>query len=463
MSAPIERRAAGSSDDLRIQKSLSYCWKEGVAAQVMIGIVDYYLIPFALLLGASNPEIGILVAVPNLLSSISQFFAVQAVRFAGNRLRLILYGVFVQALTLLPLGLLAYANVSKRILFLTLAITLFKTIGSLIGPAWGSLVSEYLPANRRGAYFGWRSRVVGSAGLVNLCFWGAFLYYWKRADSAAGAFLLLFIAAGVARLVSLYLMAKMEDLPFHPTRESEFTFWMFVRRFRESNFVKFVLFVAALTFATNLAAPYFSVHMLKNLHFNYLNYMTVHLASVVTSLIAFPVWGRHADHVGNARILKTTSFFIPIIPLLWLLPRSPLPLFFVEMFSGLVWGGFNLCATNFIFDAVTPSKRVRCLGYFNLINGVAVFLGASIGGYLSTRLPPVFGMPLLTLFILSSGARLLAHFFLSATFTEVRADARPASSLDLFFSVVGIRPMFGRNGEVYGLIPKAYAKFGKRQ
>jgi hypothetical protein len=239
----------------------------------------------------------------------------------------------------------------------------------------------------------------------------------------------------------------MVDLPFKPTTESEFTFLMFLGRFKESNFVKFVLYVSSITFATHLAAPYFSVYLLRDLRFSYLGYMSVHLAAVASGLVAFPIWGKHADVVGNAKILKITSLLIPLIPLLWLVSKRFVYLTGVEFFAGFVWGGFNLCTTNFIYDAVSPEKRVRCLGYFNLINGMAIFGGASLGGFLADRLPLLWGFSFLSLFLLSGLLRFLAHFFLSRHFREVRESARKVSSVRLFFSVVGIRPLAGLNRE----------------
>ncbi len=218
---------------------------------------------------------------------------------------------------------------------------------------------------------------------------------------------------------------------------------MFLRRFRESNFVKYVLYVASITFATQLAAPYFSVYMLRDLKLDYLRFMLVHLAAVFAGLFAFPIWGKHADVVGNAKILKMTGLLIPIIPVLWLFSSHFWYLIAIQIFSGFIWGGFNLCATNFIYDSVSAPKRVRCLGYFNLINGAAIFLGATIGGFLATRLPPISGYDLLSLFLLSGIFRLFAYFFLSSHFQEVRKTTRHVSSLKLFFSVVGIRPLAG--------------------
>ena len=435
-----------SSITNQIEKSLDVSWKEGIPASMMLGIMDYYLIPYGLFLGATALDIGILIAIPNLIASISQLLSVRAVRLAGSRLRFLVWATAIQAIALVPVAVLSFLHFKAAITALVVFITMFKVLGNLIATAWGSLLSDYLPPEKRGHYFGWRSQVVGMAAVASVGIAGSFLYLMNHRLPALG-FALLFFAAACLRGISSGLMSKMVDLPLHHEPGSDFTFLMFLRRFRQSNFVKYVLYVASITFAVHLASPYFSVYMLRDLNFNYLSYMAVHLASVVAGLIAFPVWGKHADLIGNARILKIASLLIPIIPVLWLFSSNVIYLVGVEMFSGFVWGGFNLCTSNFIYDAVSPAKRVRCLGYFNLINGVAIFSGASLGGFLADRLPSFFGFPILTLFFLSGLIRFLAHFLLSRRFQEVREKTRPTSSLELFFSVVGIRPITGLNRE----------------
>ena len=58
-------------------------------------------------------------------------------------------------------------------------------------------------------------------------------------------------------------------------------------------------------------------------------------------------------------------------------------------------------------------RRVRYLGYFNLINGGAAFAGASLGGYLADGTSPAHGPSLITLFLLSAILRFVASLFLS--------------------------------------------------
>ncbi|OQA56335.1 MAG: Major Facilitator Superfamily protein [Candidatus Omnitrophica bacterium ADurb.Bin277] len=434
----------------RYFKSLNLSWKEGIPASAMQSMVDEYLIPLGLFLGATPWEIGLLVAIPNLFGSCAQFFAVRIVKVLGSRLRCLATGAVLQVAFLVPIACLAPIGMPKRISLLIFFITMFRIIGGLIGTIWGSLTSDYLRPEERGFYFGWRSRITGLAGVFGIILGGVLLFSFREISPALG-FFILFALAAAARTVSAWLMAQMEDIPQGKNPGDEFTFLMFLRRFRESNFVKFVLYVASITFTTNLAAPFFSVYMLRDLQFNYLVFMFVHLGAVAAGLFSFPVWGKHADAIGNARILKLTSFLIPVIPILWMFSSNLVYLFTIEIFAGFVWGGFNLCSLNFIYDAVSPGKRIRCIGYFTFINGVAMFLGALLGGYLVERIPPIQGSRILSIFLVSGILRFASHFILSKHFHEVRETGQKVSSAELFFSVVGIRPVLGQ-GRDWGFL-----------
>jgi MFS family permease len=293
----------------------------------------------------------------------------------------------------------------------------------------------------RGRYFGWRNRALGIVHVSSMVAAGLVLYMMRGSSLAAG-FSMLFLTASLARFLSGSFIARMRDQPLKRDPASDFTFVMFLARFRESNFVKFVAFVATLTFATFCAAPFFAVYLLRDLQFSYLTYMLLQVASTVAGFLSLPWWGRHADLVGNVRILRLAGGIVTVVPLFWLVSQSVFYLLCVQMLAGFAWSGTTLAATNFIYDAVTPQKRVRCIAYFNVINGTALFLGATTGGFIASRLPPLFGYPLLTLFALSSAYRLFFYFILSRRFQEVRRS-RKVSLQELFFSVAGIRPLMG--------------------
>jgi len=410
-----------------------------------MGITEYYVVPFALFLNATPQQVGWLSAFPSLVGSMAQLFAVRLIYWTGGRLKLLTRAVWAQATFLLCLSLLAYFRFDYQVALFILLLVLATLCGGIAGPAWGSLMSDYIPMQKRGQYFGWRNQMLGLVSVTSVICAGLLLY-WSRQLSTASGFFVLFLTAALARFISGSYIARMIEPPMKRDPASDFTFFMFVARFKESNFVKFVAFIATLTFSTYLAGPFFAVFMLRELHFSYLTYMILQVASAVAALVALPLWGRHADLVGNVRVLRLAAFFVTLNPLFWLVSHHVGYLALVQTFAGFAWSGVTLCATNFIYDAVMPQKRARCISYFNVINGSALFLGASLGGFLATRVPIFFEFSLQTLFVISAACRLLFYLILFRRFHEVR-PSREVSLQDLFFSVVGIRPLVGASRE----------------
>ena len=427
---------------VNVRESLRSSFKDGICAACMAGVTDHYATPAALFLGATVLQIGLITALPNLLSSLSQFLSVRVIYWVGGRLKLLVRLVFCQASLVLCIALLPLLEIAVRVELLLIFLILAAVCGGLAGPAWGSLMSDYVPASKRGRYFGWRNRTVGVMTVGSIVASGLLLNFFQNISYATG-FLIIFSLAAAARYVSAYFISRMDEPPHRKDPASDFTFLMFLRRFRESNFLKFVVFSGCLTFGTYLAAPFFAVFMLRELQLSYLTYMALQVGSSLAALIALPLWGKHADLVGNVRVLRLSSFLASLIPMFWLLSHNPAYLMLVNLFAGFSWSGVTLSTGNFIYDAVTPQKRVRCIAYFNVINGLALFLGSSLGGFLASRLPPLFGHRLLGLFALSCACRLFFYLLLSRSFREVRAAAHEVSIQELFFSVVGIRPLVG--------------------
>src|SRR5574344_2588735 len=137
-----------------------------------------------------------------------------------------------------------------------------------------------------------------------------------------------------------------------------------------NNFGKFTLFISLFSLATAIASPFFSVYMLNDLKLSYFQWTIITFSSSFATLIFVPMWGKFSDKYGNVKTMKITGAIIPIIPLLWIFSMPLLEnygkstlfliLCFFELFSGTIWAGFNLSASNFIYDAVIRQRTVFC-------------------------------------------------------------------------------------------------------
>ncbi len=423
-----------------VNKSLKFSFLDGVFANCMIGFTQDYFTPFLLLLGATVKHVGILSSLPNFAAAVIQLKSADLTEKIGSRKTVINTFVLLQALTFLPMVMIAVKDGATPIFFIIL-VTLFVSSGAFAMPPWGSLMSDLVAEDKRGEYFGWRNKTLGFVA-VGATFLAGFVLHGMEKVNIFYGFAIIFIFAFVFRLASLYFLTKMYEPHFEHKKEDYFSLSMFLGRTKESNFAKFALFVALLNFSVNLASPFFAVLMLRDLHFSYLLYTLITITATLTVYLLMSRWGRHADKVGNLKIMKVTAPIIAILPLLWIISRHPLFLFLAQVVSGFAWAGFNLCASNFIFDAVSPEKRTRCISYFNVLNGIALCLGALLGGFLIDKLPLLFGYKLLTLFFISSLLRLVVAFVIPAWIKEVRT-VQKITSEELFSSMLGMKPLLG--------------------
>ncbi len=421
----------------KVKNSLRVSFWDGIFASCMLGFTTEFLTPYALALKATVSQIGALSALPNLFSSLGQLKSADVSERCRSKKKVIVFFVLLHALMGIPIILTPYVFKGFEIPALIVSVTLFTSFNGFSLPVWQSLMSDYLPSRKRGSYFGWRARILGIVTVISMLSAGGILQVFRAAPLRG--FLVIFSIAFVCRAASWYFLTRMYEPPFHSREGAYFSFIEFLRRARESNFARFVLLAASLNFSVYLASPFFSVFMLRDLKFPYITYTVLMTTVSLSSIFTISKWGKISDKSGNLRIIKACALCIATIPLWWLINHHPAYLLCIQVFSGCVWVGFNLCALNFVYDAASPAKRTRCLAYYNVCNGLAICMGSLAGGGLARILPSLGGYRLLSLFVFSSICRFTVAFLLRGI-KEVR-QVEHISNRELFRSVVGIRPM----------------------
>ena len=413
-------------------KSRKLSVKEGSCFSVMDGFALQNVTPFALAIGATNAEIGLLTSIPSLVANFAQLWTAKAME-RWPRTRMITLGVFLQAVMWLPilcLGVLYFVFDIHAMLptVLILFYTLLMLFGSFIGPAWTSLMSELVTTNS-GKYFGTRNRICGAVSLVALVIGGIILDHFKAAGMIIIGFGILFFTAFIARSVSAYTFTRMYEPTFKPSTNYYFSFKDFVKQMRHNNFGRFAIFDALITFAVNIGSPFVAVYMLSNLHFSYTIYTIIGVGSSVATLVFMPVWGKFADRYGNLTTMKITGWFVPLVMVLWALSPLVVPygttmlvvyLFLTNILSGFAWSGFNLSTTNFLYDAVTRERIGLCAAYTNILNGLSTFIGALLGGILASMVMPFGISAIIGVFIISAILRFASVIWMQTRVKEVR-------------------------------------------
>jgi len=427
-------------------KSLYYSFLDGIFASIMTGFTMNYVVPFGLVLGAKNFHVALLNALPQLFSSIVQLRTAEMVDKLKSRLKIITLFVFLHGISYLLILLLLFVPEKVRIVWFIFLTTLSSVLTSIAAPAWWSLMSDTVDKDKYGEYFAWRGKILGFVSLVSSFIAGWFLGVIK--DKFTG-FVILFFSAGISRLISGYYISKMEDIETKISPEKAFSYIEFIKRGQESNFVKYVFFVSLFNFAVFISAPFFSVYMLRELKMTYLEYTIVTLSTALAGLLFLPFWGKTADKIGNVKVIKVTGLLICILPILWIFSKNFFYLILINGFAGYVWAGFNLSTVNFIFDVASQETRTRCVGYFNFTNGMFIFLGTMLSGWLATHLPALVNeSKLLTLFLLSGILRTVVIFVFKDKFYEVK-KVEYVETKDFLLTVLGVKPVLDFSKDLF--------------
>src|SRR5512147_1614109 len=128
-----------STTDRRVERTLACSIGDGVGYAIMVGAAESFFIPYAIFLGASNIVLGLLVALPIFLGSLSQVLSEKILAVLGSRKRLICLSVAFQVATFLPIVLVPYFPGYESPLILA-AVCAYWIFGMVSGPSWSSLM-----------------------------------------------------------------------------------------------------------------------------------------------------------------------------------------------------------------------------------------------------------------------------------------------------------------------------------
>jgi MFS family permease len=417
------------------ERSRKYSLKDSAAVNATVGFGDNYISAYAVALGASPAQIGLLTSVPNLIAPLAQLATSRAME-KTSRKKIFSWSILVQSLIWLPVILVSFLflrNISFAPILLVIFYTAYALFGNFAAPAWVSWMGDLIDPKEAGKFLGLRNKIGGITGLVAMILGGILLDVFKLQAEATSKIYISFIGFGIIfflamsfRLLSRHFVLKQYEPEFRFEKSHYFSFPQFIKKIPSSNFGKFSLYVALMVLATNIVGPYYTIYILRDLKFSYIQFMLVNVASAVTTFLFISKWGKFADKHGNIQMLRITSVLLPVMPLMW--PATPyLPFQFqfpyillINLISGYAWAGFNMAAGNFVFEAATPQRRGLCSAYSSIMNGFGVVIGATIGSILVSKVNITIINVILFVSVISGIARFAVFFFMRKSLKEIR-------------------------------------------
>lgn len=433
-----------------VRRTLTLSILDGVFYSAMVGAGETYFSPYAIALGASNLVVGLLVAFPVLVGSLAQLYSERLLALVGSRRRLIVTSVALQAASFVPMMALGRWDSPARAGVFLGVVCLYWAFQLVAGPAWNSLMGDLVPEAQRGTYFARRNRFLQLATFLTMLGAGLVLTTFRERGETLLGFAAVFTVAMLARLVSMGFLTRHHEPPMAApaTRRT----WTTVTEvLKDPAQRRLIRYLTTMNFAVYLSAPYFAAYMLRKhdhhgLEWSYATFTVVTAVVVVSKFLFLPLWGQAVDRFGSRKSLTLAAWLIVALPLPWLFPAvSPAlhlaVIVLAQVWSGLAWAGHELCSFSFLLDSAPAADRARLTAAMNAINGVMVFVGATLGGVLVEAVPSTWN-PFFVVFVVSSSLRIVTALTLLPGLKEMRV-VEHISYRDLFFRVVAVRPQLG--------------------
>jgi hypothetical protein len=263
--------AVRSNDPLaeeELDRTLRGLIRSGLATRAMSTFTGgAFLVAFALKLGASNYVIGLMAAVPALaqLIQVPSIYLVERVR---NRRAIVVIASGMDRLFWIFIAAIPFLMSHEAGLILVLIVILFhSSLSAVANCAWNSWMRDLVPQDRLGSFFSRRMRSMTGLGIVLSLTASFYIDYWKKLfpENELYSYSILFASGFILGMLGVYFMWTIPEPPMEPLgKKTNFPEALF-RPFKDKNFRELILFLSSWSFAVNLAAPFFTVSLLKKL------------------------------------------------------------------------------------------------------------------------------------------------------------------------------------------------------
>jgi MFS family permease len=375
------------------QKGFKAFIKDGLTTEVMAALTGgVFLVAFALKLGASNMLIGLLAAIPPLVQLV-QIPSIYLIEKFRTRRTICMYAAASSRLLWLLIALIPFmVPDNERLTVLVIVILLSTALSALAGSSWNSWMHDFLPHNRLGSVFSKRMSISIAMGIPFSLAAGFYIGRWGEQFPQYDlyGYSILFALGSLVGLLGIYFISTIPEPRMVPLEEKINLFELILRPLKDVNFKNLIMFLSSWNFAVNLAAPFFTVYMLKVLKLDLTLIIALMVLSQISNVLFLRIWGRLTDRFSNKSVLGVSGPLFLLCIFAWtytILPErrifTILLLIAIHIFAGISTAGVTLASGNIGLKLAPKGQATAYLAANGLINSLAAGIAPILGGTLA--------------------------------------------------------------------------------
>ena len=348
------------------------------------------LTAFALQLGASNAMVGVLASAPFLTQLLQAPAIVLVERLRARKL----LSVATSLIGRLMLGVMAAVALAKGAIALpTFLVAQFVLcgLGAVGSCAWTAWMRDLAPEERLGRVFARRTAWLTAVNLA-LGLAAALALQIGPAGSRTRdlAFAGMFAVGCITGLISAGVVSAMPEPAMAPSPGPVRLLALLREPFGDANFRRLLGFVASWQFAVNLATPFFTVFIVRQLHFDVSFVLVLGVVSQLANLLALRGWGALSDRFANKPVLAVCApaYILAIVGMAGasqLQDRQAAVAWLVALHAvmGAAVAGVTLTSTNIALKLSPRGSATAYVAANAMATAVAAGLAPILGGLLA--------------------------------------------------------------------------------
>lgn len=354
------------------------------------------LVAFALALGATPIQIGLLAAIP-FVAQAAQLPATVMIDRLRRRRSISVFTITAARILITLLALLPFlAEGSKGLGLLIAAQVVIAVLHAVGGCAVNSWLHQLIPHRELGRFFARRllwGTVVAcvatlGAGLLVDC-----VPRYAALDNPRLGFAAAFVLAGLAGFVSSFYLSRPPEPQMQragPPGSMRAQLWA---PFRDGEFRRLLVFMGAWIVASNLSAPFLTVYLIQQRGYAVTLVTAMWVVSQVANALTLYLWGRLSDRLSNKAVLAVALpvNFACILALVFaeLIGGETVQLvllFAIHLVLGVASGGSGLATGNLGLKLSPQGQGTAYLAAIGLVSAFAGGIAPIAAGVLAQGL-----------------------------------------------------------------------------
>ncbi|HHX27376.1 MAG TPA: MFS transporter [Firmicutes bacterium] len=381
----------------RIERNIRVNIYHGICSILALNMAAPFIGIFAVRLGASEYQVGLLSSGPALVSLLSM---IPGGRFMDKRVRKkkpIAVFIMLQRVFYLFIATIPFFVPDRRAHLLVLAVTAMNIPASIANIGWQAFISKVVPAERRAEAFAARNRLMNLAGTIVVLITGRLI----DISGFPVGYQIFFTGAFALSLLEIWVLGKVDEATVETGEEGETAdngrakavpatgemdhdgsdaskgLW---RRIRvPDSFLRHTL--ASVFFYLALQAPWplFTLYQVKVLEANNTWVSLLNLTNTSGSLLGYGFWAKQCMKRGTLGTLVIASAGIFAIPVVYAYSRSLLTIVCFNLFTGAIFSGVNLALFNRLLEITPERSKASYIAYYTTAINVSGIFAPMVG------------------------------------------------------------------------------------